>query len=385
MAGTGADGGLHAAASPTRVRRLRADAVDADTAAAWDALASDPSEPNPFAERWCVLPGMRHFPDPAARLFVVEDAAGMVGVVPLTRAARYARMPLSHWTTWRHPNVFHGAPLVRAGAETAFWRALLTDVGRDAGMLHLFGMTEGGPLHRALATGRRADVVHREVRALLSSDLSPEDYWTGAVRGKKRKELRRQAARLADEGAVAQRLWATDEPVAAWIEDFLALESAGWKGREGSAVGSNADSRAWFADALHGAAAAGRLDMRSMTFDGRPIAMLIHFITGDAGFSFKTGFDEALARFSPGVQIQRAALDRLLAGDLAWVDSCAAEDHPMIDSLWRERRAIVRLSVPTGGTGDRLRFGVVRGLERLWGRMRGHGPDATGVNKDIDA
>jgi hypothetical protein len=43
--------------------------------------------------------------------------------------------------------------------------------------------------------------------------------------------------------------------------------------------------------------------------------------------------------------------------DIAWSDSCAAADHPMIDHLWRERRAIGRLSIAIGGPVRRALFG----------------------------
>ncbi|MBK8375584.1 MAG: hypothetical protein IPL18_12200 [Sphingomonadales bacterium] len=51
-------------------------------------------------------------------------------------------------------------------------------------------------------------------------------------------------------------------------------------------------------------------------------------------FSFKTAFDEDHARFSPGVLLQIENLKLLEKAGLDWCDSCAAQDHPMIDSLW---------------------------------------------------
>jgi hypothetical protein len=41
---------------------------------------------------------------------------------------------------------------------------------------------------------------------------------------------------------------------------------------------------------------------------------------------------------------------------IAWTDSCAAADHPMIDHIWRERRAIGRISIAIGGAMRRLLF-----------------------------
>jgi hypothetical protein len=191
------------------------------------------------------------------------------------------------------------------------------------------------------------------------------------VRAKKRKELRRQANRLAEQGAVAFRRWRAGDPAGPWIDAFLALEARGWKGRAGSALASQGDTEAWFRAIVPAAAAAGRLDMRALDLDGRPLAMLVNFLCPPGGFSFKTAFDEDHARFSPGVLLQQANLDLLGDPRIMWVDSCAAPGHPMIDSVWRERRALVWVNVPLSGAADRWRFTWLTRAERAWRRWKG--------------
>ena len=73
-------------------------------------------------------------------------------------------------------------------------------------------------------------------------------------------------------------------------------------------------------------------------------------------FSFKTAYDERYARYSPGVLLQRENLDLLAREDIAWCDSCAAADHPMIERIWREKRAMVRVNVAIGGRLRRAAF-----------------------------
>ncbi len=376
-----------APAAPIAVRVVDPLALSPPLAAAWDALAAEASEPNPFVERWCLQSAL-HLLDPErhARLVMVQGGADgpLIGVMPLAAAARYGPLPLRHVTGWAHPNHFHGAPLVRAGTESLFWSILLgwCDAAPWARtMLHVPRLTADGPLHRALTDvagerGGDAAVVHREERALLDSALSPADYWDAAVRGKKRKELRRQANRLAEQGAVAFRRWAADDAIEPWIDAFLDLEARGWKGRAGSALASHGDTEAWFRAIVVGAAAAGKLDMRALDLDGRPLAMLVNFLCVPGGFSFKTAFDEDYARFSPGVLLQQANLDLLGDARIAWIDSCAAPGHPMIDSVWRERRALVWTNVPLGGAGDRFRFNALKRAERLWHRWKRAGPDS---------
>lgn len=371
-----------APAAPLTVRVVDPLALSSELAAAWDRLAAEASEPNPFAERWCLQSAL-HLLDPErhARLVMVRDGSDgpVIGIMPVAAATHYGRLPLRHVSGWAHPNHFHGAPLVRAGFERLFWSILLgwCDAAAWARtLLHVPRLTEDGPLHRALVDvarvrGGEAEVVHREERALLDSDLSPADYWDAAVRAKKRKELRRQANRLAEQGAVRFRRWQAGEPIDPWIDAFLDLEVRGWKGRAGSALASLGDTQAWFRAILAGAAEAGRLDMRALELDARPLAMLINFLAPPGGFSFKTAFDEDYARFSPGVLLQQANLDLLDDPAIAWIDSCAAPGHPMIDSVWRERRALVWVNAALSAPADRLRFAMLTRAERFWRRRKG--------------
>jgi CelD/BcsL family acetyltransferase involved in cellulose biosynthesis len=367
---------------PLTVRVVDPLSLSPDLAAAWDRLADEASEPNPFAERWCLQSALHLLdPDREARLVLVRDGndGPVIGIMSLAPAARYGPIPLRHVTGWTHHNHFHGAPLVRAGFESLFWTILLgwCDAAPWARTLvHVPRLTEDGPLHRALVEvarmrGGEAEVVHREERALLESDLSPEEYWEAAVRAKKRKELRRQANRLAEQGAVQFRRWQPGEAIDPWIDAFLGLEARGWKGRAKSALASQSDTQAWFRAILIAAGDAGRLDMRALDLDGGPLAMLINFLCPPGGFSFKTAFDEDYARFSPGVLLQQANLDLLDDPQIDWVDSCAAPGHPMIDSVWRERRALVWANVPLAATTDRLRFAALTKAERLWRRWKG--------------
>ncbi|WP_260922715.1 GNAT family N-acetyltransferase [Novosphingobium sp. 9] len=293
-----------------------------------------------------------------------EVEGRLAGLLPVIRAPRYYRYPLPQLASWVHDNCFLGAPLVERGCEVAFWRALLAWADRRAGtslFLHLRSLPLSGPLHDALETvlteqGRPGAVVHREARALLASDLSPEAYLEASLTGKKRKELRRQSARLSELGHVAVERQEDGEGIAAWCEEFLALEAKGWKGEAGSALASAPGTRALFVESLAGAAGQGRLERLTLRLNGGPIAMLASFLTSPGAFSYKTAFDESFARYSPGVLLQRENLAMLERPGIDWTDSCASADHPMIDHLWRERRVVGRYSIAIGGALRRALF-----------------------------
>jgi CelD/BcsL family acetyltransferase involved in cellulose biosynthesis len=363
-----------AVSAPAPVRALvhiAADVVDS-LAAEWTALAECAAEPNAFAEHWFVAASLRTIGRGRdIRLIEVRRGARLIGLLPVEIAAGYARLPIRFVRNWCHDQAFLGTPLVAAGEERAFWAAAVAAL--DAadwapGLLHLRRLAEGGPVHRGLAG---AAVVHRRLRAFLDSDLGSTAYYEQAVRSKKRKELRRQRNRLAELGRLETRLLVDRGELDAWCDAFLALEQAGWKGRVGTALAAEAAAEHFFREALAAAWDSGRLQFRRLDLDGRAIAMLVNFLTPPGGFSFKTAFDESFAQYSPGVLIQLDNLDLLDDPKIAWMDSCAAQDHPMIDSLWTGRRSIVRATVRLKGVRRTAIWALCRTLELGSAALRG--------------
>lgn len=340
--------------------------------AQWNALANDCVEPNAFCESWFLAPALRQF-DAQGRvqIFTIWQGGELCGLMPAAANPRYGRWLMPHVQNWLHHNAFLGAPLVRAGYEAAFWRAFLDQMDSQPGralFAHLHGLPTDGPLVAALTQvageqGRRFGCVERKSRAFLQSDLSAQAYFEDAVRAKKRKELRRQKSRLSEEGVLTFVRSDGDEGLDAWTEEFLTLEKRGWKGQNGSALGCADATRNLFVEALKGAAFGGKLERLELRLDGKPLAMLVNFLCAPGSFSFKTAFDEEYARFSPGVLLQIENLALLERRDIDWCDSCAAEGHPMIDSLWTDRRSVGRYSIAIGGAGRRAIFGRLLNAE----------------------
>lgn len=345
----------------------------------WEALASAASEPNSFSEAWFASVGLKQFAvDADVRWLEVRLRATLIGLIPLSIGARYGRLKVRHVQNWLHYHSFLGTPLVRRGEEKPFWSAVLAQLDLTPwakGFLHVNGLVDDGPVHRGLIEaaaelGRPCDVVHRVRRALLETELTPDAYYERTVRKKKRKELKRLQNRLAEVGTVQLRTLTDRADLPGWSEEFLRLERSGWKGEAGSALGSRTQSADFFRSVVAGAFERGKLDFLRLDLDDRPIAMLVNFLSAPGSFSWKIAFDEDFARFSPGVLIQIENLRILERRDIAWMDSCAVEGHPMIDSLWGERRTIVRVSVPLSGLRRRATFRVCRTAEDLWAAFK---------------
>jgi CelD/BcsL family acetyltransferase involved in cellulose biosynthesis len=342
----------------------------------WKALARRCAEPNPFFEAWFTLPSFEQFADSDAFKIAAFWVGGrLAGIMPLEQSSNYYGHSLPHVGTWLHAHSFCGAPLVARGYEEGFWRALFDCLDAVPGpslFLHLPALPENGALDRALVrvldeTSRASAIVERKERAMLASDLTPEDYLAQSMTKKRRKELRRQKKRLSEMGELTfERLEGT-ECIEPWIEQFLTLEAAGWKGEAGSALKANDTTYAFFADTMYACAHSGKLERLAFRLDGKPIAMLANFISAPGSFSFKTAFDEDYSRFSPGLLLQIENLDMLARKDIAWTDSCAVQGHSMIERVWTEKRKFVSRNVAIGGSLRRLTARALMAYEtREW-------------------
>ncbi len=378
---------------------LPADFKQAVSIDAWAELSSVASEANPFLEPWFLGPSLAHLPcQPSQRIALVHAENGvLIGLMPLAHDTHYGRFPVRHIRNMLHHNIFLGTPLVRAGFEDEFWTALLDRLDADPWAQGLLCMTEvdpAGPVTVALdrvtkRRGRAAETVLTSSRALLNSTLGSDAYYAETIRKKKRKELKRLQNRLAELGAVHTEILSGPDDCAAWIAQFVALEQSGWKGERGAPMGETAATRAFFAEMITAGLSAGRIEILRLSLDERPLAMLINFMALPGSYSFKIAHDPEFDRFSPGVLIQLENLKLLDRDDFGWMDSCASEDHPMINSIWAERRALVWKAVPLSGVRNALVFRMTRLAENGWARVkslrqRNAGPANDNRNGDKD-
>lgn len=155
-----------------------------------------------------------------------------------------------------------------------------------------------------------------------------------------------------------------------WIDQFIALEANGWKGREKTAIGSIAATQAIFREAARIGHPLGKLQMLGLFLDDRPIALKCNYLTGEGGFTFKIAYDEAFAKFSPGTLLELDNIEEMhRRPSLAWMDSCAVPDHFMMNGLWKERRTLQSIVVAASrwvGNGIVGLVPMLRAVRRMW-------------------
>ena len=346
----------------------------------WEELAAHTLEPNLFHEPWMMLPALEAFADPSAlKVALVRAGNQLCGVFPLETAGDIRGLPYPHLRIWRHRHCMLGTPLVRAGHARECIAALLDWLETDpqgAGALEWSFLRAEGPFAEVLEevlddTDRPRCLLEAHARGLLRPRASAEDYLAEALPAHSRHELRRLERRLSERGRLDYSECSPGE-TAQWIEEFVALEAAGWKGRRGSALGSTEANRVFFTRAAAEAARRGRLMILALRLDGRAVAMKLNFLAGEGSYAFKIAYDEAFRRYSPGTLLEAENIRRFHARPaLRWMDSCAGADHFMVNRLWVDRLPIQAWLIATGRAPGRLVVSALPAMRWLYRTLRG--------------
>ena len=344
----------------------------------WVGLVDRCLEPNVFLDPDFCLPLVAHM---APRRLVVlavwgpGDAAGrrLLGVCPLMSAGLPFRRLAASWT---HELCALAAPLLDRDHAAAALDAILAWLARfwpECGAWLIPALVADGLTARLIAslaerTGRRIQYFADGRRAVLRASAD-EPAGLEAVSGRKAKELRRQRRRLSGRGVLAYASATSGEALRTAIEDFLALERQGWKGRRGTALLQRPGQAAFIRAMTDRMATRGTSRIDSLTLDGKPIAMGIVLSSAGRDYFWKTAYDESFAEASPGVQFVLELTQRQsLWPQPDLTDSCARPDHPMIDHLWRGRIDMADMMIAVEPGAPR-RFARLVRLERL--RRRG--------------
>ncbi|WP_296706753.1 GNAT family N-acetyltransferase [Rhodoblastus sp.] len=316
---------------------------------AWTDLTTRALESNIFLDPAFALPAAQHLSDQKYPEFLLaweQDRTSprkrLIAVWPIVRSRLWFG---STRKTWVHDYCCSGAPLLDKAQALRGLDAIFDHLRTSkspASVLAISQIREHGAtaslLRRFSALrGLALNIVAQYDRAALDAaqpGVSAADF----VSRKKRKELDRQLRRLRDKGPLTFGVAREGADLARHIESFLALETSGWKGRDGGAFLNRPNHAAFIRSMAPALGAEGKCRVYWMACKGKLIASNIVFFAGETAYFWKTAYDEDFAFASPGVLLAMSMTESLLREPgLGTVDSCAISDHPMIDHIWRDR------------------------------------------------
>ncbi len=329
-------------ASGLSVERLDARGIPAIGAAAWNDLSTNALVENPFYGRDYVLAGLGTI-DAGTELeaLAVWKGEALAGLFP------YRVKPFPFSTAEGAANLYqpNSTPLILAElAEpvlSAFLDASLDGKGVPRHWLLKnvdLGSALMPPLEAALAKrSLRLVAVNRYRRPRLTRAVHGLDGHVEALPSKGRfKDIKRNLRRLKEKGTL--RYERTTEPALLdlRLEQFLALENAGWKGESGTAFLAKERHAAFARDAF--APRGGErtdLSIDTLLLDETPIAMSLNLKARDTVFTPKCAYDERHRRYCPGLVLEYLIIESFYSGGEAVdMDAATTREGHVISTLW---------------------------------------------------
>lgn len=346
------------------------DSPNLDLGPAWDDLVARASSNvfmNPAA---LAAAGGTRFADIRVLLAWAQDGAGrrLAGVWAL-QLKRFAPLWPAVLEGLPYNYAFLSSPVVDPAFADEVVAAFLAAIENSAlpKVLNLPSLDVEGPGYSAM----RKALAARGAEPLVVSEFA-RPYVTrefGVKRsGSTRKKLRQDWNRLSGLGTVDVINDRTALGVQQAFEAFLVLEEASWKGARGTALLSHSADAAFVRGLLCNLAARGDASVAQLRVNGEVIAAQVLMYCGNTAYTWKTAFDAAYAKYSPGALLVDRITDELLAGpDIQAINSCAAESSFM-GQLWAGRREMADLLIDIGpgkSVGYRIEALRLAGYQRL--------------------
>jgi CelD/BcsL family acetyltransferase involved in cellulose biosynthesis len=309
-----------------------------------------------------VLPAARHLEGgQAAQLLVAEQGGELRFLLPVSGSCGLRRRPIVGLRPWMHDYCFLGAPLLAGdGDPDRAWAAVIEHLRRQrpAPVLVIPMHPAQGPVGAALhRTGLGAGLGIRRSPVAGRGFVLRRPEPTYAREWMSRKHLANQARRRRHLGKTLGTEVVTVDRSASGvnqaIEQFLALEAKGWKGRRQTALSCRPGHARFFREMSRGFADQGRLMFLSMEAGPRVLAQNTALIAGEGLFGFKRAYDEEFGRWSPGSLLDLDVLDWFhRSARLAWLDTCSAPDDGTGSRAFGDRRPICTVAVPLSPLGN---------------------------------
>lgn len=330
-------------------------------------LTNRAMEPNIFFSARLLAPAMPRIDDRQVRFAVIRDEqknhSRMRLLMPFTIEKPGFSMGPAIMRAWANPFGPLGTPLVDAEDAAETIDNLLDALGNiDAKLPRVLVLPQVringrfAQLARAVAVGRDLPVTlaERSLRPMLESLATAETYLRNAISPHHYREMRRQWRKLAQQGEVAYSVARQPEEVRQRMEEFLALEAKGWKGRKRSALINDRYRAAFAREAITNLAEIDAVRIHTIDLDGKAIAALVVFVMAGEAYTWKTAYDENFAAWSPGkVLMMKLTEWHLDDANILRSDSCAIPDHPIMSRFWREREEMGTIVIGLAGNADR--------------------------------
>ncbi|WP_373319151.1 GNAT family N-acetyltransferase [Methylobacterium gnaphalii] len=325
---------------------------------AWDDLMARAVAPHPHFSRHVIEAHIRAGLLPGDTAFIaVRDGGRLNALLPFRRGldiiglGRLVAQPaLSPFMPSSAPlvaaeNLFETLALLVSGLAEASrgraWRWPLLTVSSLAGR---------GLLHAMRESGWTVGIVAEFERPVLDRRPSHDAFLKDHPHKSRLKDLRRRRRRLAEMGRLDLVTATEGEALAAALDDFLALELAGWKGEAGTALACRCKTLALARGLFANRPGPVCVRADTLSLDGRPLAVSLALVAGGTANLLKTAYDERERALAPGLVLEAEIVRVFHETTFAQRLDSATLAGSALESLYRERETVAEIvAVPPSG------------------------------------
>lgn len=320
--------------------------------AAWEQLADSAIVKSVSFESNYLLPAIDYLAGPKVRVLAVELNSGgeslLVGLVPVEEKPIY-RLPFKSLEIWKHDQCFDATPLLHKDYAVESWKAICKTVAASGyAIFSLDTVSAAAPFDSVLKVVEDSERQFRFQRdsferAAFSPSESSEQYITEFVSKQLRKKSKRRMRGLEELGEVTWEIGCGGDDLEALAKRFLRLEASGWKGKEGTALASQTSTEKFFVSLIEKSSRLDKVRFLTLLLDKKPIAMICNIQSGKFVYAYKTAFDEAYAKYSPGIQVELKGIEMLHQDGVQYADSCTAPDNQAMNRIYGQRASFQSL------------------------------------------
>jgi CelD/BcsL family acetyltransferase involved in cellulose biosynthesis len=337
-----------------KLRVYGRDDWDTIDVAQWASLADASISINPFYEHWNLLPALRNLADASVSLLTIESDDAIHALLPVigTRSGIFVGIK-----SWKHNHCFLNTPLFRTQeAIKQLVRQALAHFDKQYLNLDQYA----GKIDFIADASYSTSVFSRPCQKL---DIGWSEYLSG--HSKRLQSEYRRVLRRAEKNSFQYSESSPGDSPFEWLDEFMQLEGAGWKGGNNSAIFCNDRVKQYYQDVLEYGWSLGKLQFQKICQHESPVAISFRCVSREHCYEVKTCFDEDLRNLSPGLVLELKNLEALFESENIFADTCSSSDNAMLNRLWLDQMPITSTLIFNSTMG-----GMFAGL--TYGSWRSH-------------
>ena len=314
--------------------------------------------------------------DSNVRFAVVWDGTQLVALLPCTSPKLPIPLLRPAGRAWQSKFTFSCMPLLDRARKTEAAGTLLDVLASisPGGWIIPTVNIQGEACQAMIAALARRRLpwafLNHFRRAALETGGTFDEHMTRRVPAGRRKSLARNWRRLEQLGKVGHEAHCVGAGLDQAVAAFLKIEASGWKGKRGTALACDEQSRTFAIDAFTGDERNSICRADVLTLDGTPIAVSLITLAGRTGFAVKACYDESYRSYGAGLLLEAEVIRSFLSGNWAdRLDSATAGAH-VLDSIWVAQIDVADLVFPLSPRCPQLRLSALKASLQLTSKIR---------------